>query len=156
LLDDEVSEDEHDINTATPGGIISSPPQLLGFDTSSQKFDLRFLGKIYLTNIDPLIKVLHIPTSERLVKLALGSPKQTSPGVKCLITAVQFAAVTSLNEFQRQNAMGVSRESLLGTLRHQMKETLDAAKLITSHSLINLQAYVIFLVCNLRAIKNMY
>jgi hypothetical protein len=104
------------------------------------------LWQTYLTNIDPILKVLHIPTSERLIELALSSPEQTSPNTRCLLTAVQFAAVTSLNEVQRQNAMGISRESLLATLKNQMKESLDAAKLITSHSMINLQAFVIFLV----------
>lgn len=144
-MEDELSEDEQDTNIEIPGG-VPGRLQLPKFHTSRERFNLRFLWQTYWNNIDPVLKVLHIPTTERLIELVYSSPEHISPCVRCLLSAVQFAAVTSLTDVQCQNAMGIARDSALSTLRNEVKESLDAAKLITSHSLTNLQAYVIFLV----------
>lgn len=145
LLDDEASDEEHSINEAIPGQSSHS------HDTATPLLmpSMQFLWATYLLNVDRVLKILHVPTTEKLIEAASLSAENTSPNVKCLLIAIQFAAVTSLTDTQCQHTMNMSREAILNILRIQIKEALDAANLVTSHSLMTLQAFVIFLVCYL-------
>jgi len=149
LLDDEFSdEEEHNINATIPGDIISQnvPHQPSVISAPLLIHNFRFLWATYLANVDPVFKVLHVPTSEKLLESACAFPETISPSIRCLLAVVQFAAVTSMTDAQCQSAISSSRESVLTMLRTQIKEALDAANLVTSHSLMTLQAFVIFLV----------
>ena len=54
-----------------------------------------FLWQIYLENVEPLVKVLHIPTMDKLIR-RLRQRVDLSPGDEALVFAIYYAAVTSM------------------------------------------------------------
>lgn len=111
--DDDDDEDDFEDNT-TPE---QSPPQgpgsesdhhsfLLGY--SSSDVDLTslhplpaqssFLWQIYLENVEPLVKVLHIPTMSRLMTQVRRGEHDLRPGDEALVFAIYYSAVTSMEK----------------------------------------------------------
>lgn len=62
---------------------------------------------MYQENVEPLIKLVHIPTMEGIMRDARKNPDNLSPGAQALVFSIYFAAVISLepeevsNEFIR-------------------------------------------------------
>lgn len=56
-----------------------------------------FLWSVYQENVEPLLKVLHIPTMEPVFRDARRDHKQLSPGNEALVWAIYYAAITSLD-----------------------------------------------------------
>lgn len=57
-----------------------------------------FLWSVYLENVDPLLKILHVPTMEAILREARRNPEKLTPGNETLVFAVYFAAVVTLEE----------------------------------------------------------
>lgn len=104
------------------------------------------LWETYKQNIDPIMKVLHIPSMETQLQSAISEPNQSLNGTTCLMAAIKFAAVLSLTDEQCWVRTGYSRQSLLSSFRAEVHETLNDNKFLTSHDVVTLQAFVIFLV----------
>lgn len=105
-----------------------------------------FLWEIYKQKIDPIMKVLHIPSMQSQFLSTLSDPNQLPKGMTSLVAAIKFAAVLSLRDEQCWAAMGYSRQTLLSRFRADVHQTLNDSNFLTSHDLVSLQAYVIFLV----------
>ncbi len=56
------------------------------------------LWTIYKRNVDPLVKIFHIPTMQTWIHTALASPYSINPARQSALAAIKFAAVTSLDE----------------------------------------------------------
>ncbi|RDW59534.1 hypothetical protein BP6252_12621 [Coleophoma cylindrospora] len=115
--------------------------------SSATTIRLQYLWLVYKRNVDPIMKVFHIPSMQKVVDDVLLNPSSTTSETDCLIAAIQFAAVTSMAEEQCMSVLKSSRQTLLGTFTHETQNALDACKFLTSHDLTTLQAFVIFLVC---------
>ncbi len=107
-----------------------------------------FLWEMYKKNVDPIMKVVHVPSMESRFSSALLNPMQSAKGTTCLMTAIKFAAVLTLTDEQCWATMNSSREALLNSFRFEVLGALDDSKFLISHDLATLQAYVIFLVHN--------
>lgn len=59
---------------------------------------LAFLWQTYIDNVDPIIKVLHVPTITEVIRLSDGGFDKLSPGMRALIFSISLAAVTSLSD----------------------------------------------------------
>lgn len=59
---------------------------------------LPFIWQVYVKNVDPFIKVLHVPTMSEVIRLSAGGFEKLSPGTRALVFSISLAAVTSLNE----------------------------------------------------------
>lgn len=59
-----------------------------------------FLWQIYVENVDPFIKVLHVPTMTKVIHTLRGSYQSLGSGMRALVLAIALAAVTSLNDEQ--------------------------------------------------------
>lgn len=92
-----------------------SPPQNLAADSDHHSFLLgyrsaevdlaglhplpaqtSFLWQIYLENIEPLVKVLHIPTMSRLMTKVRRGEHDLRPGDEALVFAIYYSAVVSM------------------------------------------------------------
>lgn len=56
-----------------------------------------FLWSVYLENVEPLAKILHVPSMEKIFREARKGNAKLSPPDEALIFAIYFAAVTSLD-----------------------------------------------------------
>lgn len=74
-------------NTSTQGqreGLHPPPLQML------------FLWQIYMDNVDPFIKVLHVPTMTKVIRELRGNYHSLGPSMQALVLVIALAAIMSL------------------------------------------------------------
>jgi hypothetical protein len=55
-----------------------------------------FLWQIYMDNVDPFMKILHVPTMTKVIRELRGNYHSLGPNVKALVLAISLAALMSL------------------------------------------------------------
>lgn len=101
------------------------------------------LWQIYSENIDPLTKLLHIPTLRPAVEKAAKKTDAIPREFEALMFAVYSAAVMSLNDEECVQRLGEPRRVLLIRYVSATKKALRQANFMGTTSLIVLQALVI-------------
>ncbi|CAM1507764.1 Fc.00g046120.m01.CDS01 [Cosmosporella sp. VM-42] len=104
-----------------------------------------FLWQIYLENVEPLLRVLHIPTMEKLIRNMRWRMDDLSPGDEALIFAIYYAAVTSMEEDEVQTNLGSSQSHFISQFRFALEQALAKANLLNTSDMAVLQAFTIFL-----------
>ncbi|KAM0248593.1 hypothetical protein ACHAP5_003319 [Fusarium lateritium] len=160
LLNDEDEEDDFEDNI-TPE---QSPPQgagserdhhsfLLGYNSSDVDLtglhplpaQSSFLWQIYLENIEPLVKVLHIPTMSRLMTQVRRGEHDLRSGDEALVFAIYYSAVTSMEKDEVQTSLGASQSHYISQFRFALEQALSKANLLNTTNMAILQAFVIYL-----------
>lgn len=151
----ESSDDEDDVNSPDSSE-QSGQHQGFIFGLSSTNVDMQALHpdpKValqfwegYKDTVEPLIKVLHIPTFEPTFKDALLYPEKVSKGLESLLFAIYYGAVTSLTNEECSQVCGEERPSLLIKYRFALEQALARANFLYCDEIVVLQAFVIFLI----------
>lgn len=127
-------------------GLISNP--LLSTTDVSSGFPSRRqatqLWQIYLNNVDPLIKILHIPTTKPVIFAAINDPKQAPPDVIALLFSIFFAAVASSGSPEAHIILGHDRQSALRTYKRGLEISLHMASFLDSPTIRALQAMALY------------
>ncbi|KAE8385895.1 C6 transcription factor [Aspergillus alliaceus] len=103
------------------------------------------LWQIYRNNVDPVVKILHLPTVEPLVYSTMNG--EGSDDCKALLFAIYFAAVTSLSESDAANLLGRDKRSSLLDFQARIEGTLIDAACLDAPSMLSLQALAIYITC---------
>ena len=106
------------------------------------------LWDVYINSVDPVVKVLHIPSIQSLIISAILSPELAASSTIVLTFSIFYAAVTALyhdglheiTEFQWD------KSELLRRFRTALDRLLFTADIISRPSLVELQALAIFVV----------
>ncbi|KAJ4016424.1 hypothetical protein NW752_003551 [Fusarium irregulare] len=104
-----------------------------------------FLWSVYQENVEPLLKVLHIPTMEPVFRDARRDHKQLSPGNEALVWAIYYAAITSLDPDEVRANLSVTKEDILVQYRFAVEQALAKANFLNSLDTPIMQALLIFL-----------
>lgn len=154
------SSDEEDNLTSSPGSNVQHPPSthhgfIFGF--SSQNVDLLSLHPlpgqiseywdIYKDRVDPLVKILHLPTLEPTILNAASHLSNLSRGFECLLFAIFYGATTSLSARDCLLKLGEEKPILLARYRFGIEQALARANFLTTEEMVVLQSLVIFLIC---------
>lgn len=152
----EASDDDDDVSP-TANSFQTGQRQGWVFSFSSQNVDLLSLHPIpmqletywdiYKENIDPLVKVLHIPTLEPTVLAAASHLANLSKSFEALLFAIYYAVATSLSAEDCLTRLGEERSVLLARYKFAVEQALARANFLTTEELVVLQAFVIFLIC---------
>lgn len=128
-----------------------------------------FLWSVYQENVEPLIKLLHVPSVELILRDARRNHGKLTPGNEALVFAIYFAAVTSLEpdevrilhwanvrhykindclltEPQVQTNFGVNKDDMLAQYRFAVEQSLAKANFLDTSDIAVLQAFTIFLI----------
>lgn len=99
-------------------------------------------------NVDPMVKLLHIPSLRKLVMSASANVDAIPSGnyVEALLFSMYYAAITSLTQEECLQNFHDGRNSLLARYRHGTESALSNADLLSTKEIGTLQALVIFLV----------
>ncbi|KAI0204627.1 fungal-specific transcription factor domain-containing protein [Astrocystis sublimbata] len=127
---------------------------ILGY--SSSDVDLRklhplpsqmlFYWQVYTENVDPIVKLLHVPAMTKIIK-ELGSDMSTiTPGIEALMFAIYFAAITSMEHEEVVTKLDAKKMDLLARYRFATEQALARANCVTTSELVVLQAFVLFLI----------
>jgi len=142
-----------------PSPIQSQPDQHHAwiFSFSSQNVDLLSLHpiagqieaywNIYKERVDPLVKVLHIPTIEPTVLASASHLANLSKSFEALLFAIYYGAITSLSEDECLNKLGEEKGLLLSRYRFGVEQALARANFLTTEEMMVVQAIVIYLIC---------
>lgn len=143
----------------TPGSASAGDATHQGwiFGFNSQSIDMLSLHPLpnqiaaywetYKDRVDPLVKVLHIPSIEPTVLSASSHLSNLSKGFESLLFTIYYAAVTSLDNAQCVQKLGEEKPVLLARYRFGIEQALARANFLTTEEMVVLQAFVIFLMC---------
>ena len=166
ILDDPTDDEE---DYPSPGASSSSASTnnhgyLFGF--SSTATSLRNLHppaerimvywSIFKTNVDPVFKVLHIPTSEQFVLNAALNLDRLTKSQEVFMFSIYFAAVTSLSKEECQLHLGIDKHSALKNYRFATEQAFARCQFFNTQELIVTQALLMFLVCVRRTDDSRY
>ena len=153
------SDDEEDHLTASPGSNEQQPSNhhAFVFGFSSQNIDMLALHPlpgqikgywdIFKDRVDPLCKILHVPTLEGTIISAASHLANLSRGFECLLFAIYYGATTSLSAEDCLIKLGEEKAVLLTRYRFAIEQALARANFLTTEEIVVLQSFVIFLIC---------
>ncbi|GAB7341379.1 hypothetical protein MBLNU457_7635t2 [Dothideomycetes sp. NU457] len=157
ILNDE--SDDDDDQSSPSGQMLQSAGSSQGwiFGFSSQMTNLlplhppsnqiKLYWTIYKERVDPLCKVLHVPTIEPTVLSAASHLGNLAKGFESLIFAIYYGAVTSLSAEECMSMLGEDRDALLARYRFAIEQALAHASFLTTEEIVVLQAFVIYMLC---------
>lgn len=158
MLTDEDSEGSED--GSSPGSYNPYPGQVdhhgfvLGY--SSSNVDLRklhplpsqipFIWQVYQENVDPLVKILHVPTMSKTIRELRSNMNSISPGMEALMFAIYYASITSMEDTEVKVNFGAEKGQLINKYRFATEQALAKANFLVTSELVVVQAFTLFLV----------
>ena len=165
ILDDP-TEDEDDYPSPGSGSSASANHQGFLFNFSSTILDLHpfhppreqipLYWNIFKTNVDPVIKLLHIPHHENLLSHASEDLDHISKPMEAFMFSIYYAAVTTLSAEDCLVHLGLERQGTLRKYRFAVEQALARAGFLNTQDLIVLQAMLLFLTCVRRSDDTRY
>ncbi|KAJ0122613.1 all development altered-3 [Diaporthe amygdali] len=156
LTDEESSDSDDESIIATANNRSGGDHHAFVLGYRSADVDLRslhplpsqipYMWQVYQENVDPIVKVLHVPTVENLVKETRKNLDSLTPGNEALMFAIYFAAITSMDEEDTKKNFGVDRPRLISQYRFALEQSLAKAEFLVSSEMVVLQAFILFLV----------
>ncbi|TDZ16357.1 Bikaverin cluster transcription factor bik5 [Colletotrichum orbiculare MAFF 240422] len=104
-----------------------------------------FMWQVYQENVEPLLKILHIPTMEKLIRDMRRNMDDLTAGNEALLFSIYYAAVTSMEDDEVEKNFGSKKEEMLGQYRFALEQALAKANFLNTSDMVVLQAFVLFL-----------
>lgn len=134
------------------GSLLSrSSPQSLTNLWPSEKIALK-LFRVYEENIDPVCKLVHIPSGKALMQQAVSDRTKMTRAAEALLFAIFHFAVVSMTERQCKALFGQPQQATVSNLHHAVCRAFANAHFLRSSEVTVLQAYLLFLL----SIRNTY
>ncbi|KAK4866232.1 hypothetical protein LT330_008573 [Penicillium expansum] len=156
ILDTPSDENDHQLPDNVEPGL--PPPHggfIFGFNSLSHDLhslippsrELLILWDAYKENVDPLTKIFHRPTTQKLIMDPSIYNKSSNRDSEAIVFSVCYSAVTSLNSSQCALLLGEDKGTLLARYRFAIEQALARAGFLETHSLTILQSLTLFLIC---------
>ncbi|KAB5517531.1 putative C6 transcription factor [Coniochaeta sp. 2T2.1] len=107
--------------------------------------DALFLWQTHRDNIEPICKILHIPSTASMVERVSQQPGTASKTDECLLFAIYHFAVYSMTEEECVERLGQSRHTLMQRYHFTTRQALVNVYFLKTTELSVLQAYVLLL-----------
>lgn len=130
------------------GGIFSGFNQSME-DTQTyhpSRWHAMLLWQAFVNNVDPIAKILHIPTTQTIMFAAINNPNNLEADLSALLFSIYFAATTSLTSSAAANLLGKDKSTALSHYKQGLEQSLAAANILDTPSMRSLQAMTIYLV----------
>ncbi|KAI8958637.1 putative C6 transcription factor [Daldinia sp. FL1419] len=146
----EVGEPTDEANLHETGIFFESEPNY-GFDNVASLHPsppiLAKMKEVFLDRVDPLTKILHVPTFWTALTDALQNPHNRFRSLEALMFSFYFVVVTSLSDDECRNLFGIEKSVLHSRYRLATRQALVNAGFLSTSSPMTLQAYAIFMMC---------
>ncbi|PYI09849.1 hypothetical protein BO78DRAFT_23920 [Aspergillus sclerotiicarbonarius CBS 121057] len=151
----EISDDEENCQPApTDTGLLSQDPisgALLGVSQGLVHYhpphqEAMELWAAYINNVEPLCKVLHIPTTGKMIEAVSRKPNTASKAQECLLFSIYHFAVFSMADEDCVHNLGQPRSTLLAKYQFALRQSLVNASWLKTTEMPVMQAYVLFLI----------
>ena len=104
------------------------------------------LWQIYLDRVNPLTKIIHVPTLQPYVIESTTNPTSVPLSYQALLYAVFLMATIALTEPEANQLLGTSRDQALRKFTSGTKHALLRFDFMRNYDMPALQALVLFLV----------
>ncbi|KAL4755054.1 hypothetical protein BDW72DRAFT_164968 [Aspergillus terricola var. indicus] len=101
---------------------------------------------VYVQNVEPLCKVLHVPTVAKMVNTVSRQPAMASKSDECLLFVIYYFAVFSMSDAECLQEVKTPRARLMSRFRTAFYQALVNASWLKTTSMSVLQAYTLFLI----------
>ncbi|KAF2848547.1 hypothetical protein T440DRAFT_167951 [Plenodomus tracheiphilus IPT5] len=150
----EPSDDEDDAQSPDSSSTSQYPGFMFGYSSTNvdmqqlhpPEHQARQFWEVYKENVDPLVKVLHIPTFEPTFDKAASQLHKVSKGLEPLLFVIYYGAVTSTTPEECREKWGEERDALLSRYRFGIEQGLARANFLYCEEIVVLQAIVVFLI----------
>ena len=109
--------------------------------------------QIFTTNVDPVTKILHIPSFGRDFIETNGDCQSSDIHLRALVLSVCYAAVTSMMPSEVEILFSRGKAFKMQQMRRATEKALQEADVFASKSLAALQALTLYLVRDLSIIE---
>lgn len=137
--------DEVYVSDPLTGAFIGSGPDVSLLQCHPSHENALFLWETHRENVEPLCKILHIPSTATMVDRVSQQPAMASRAEECLLFAIYHFAVYSMAEEECDRRLGQSRGSLLQHFHFLTRQALVSASFLKTTETSVLQALVLFL-----------
>ncbi|KAH9837418.1 putative transcriptional regulatory protein [Teratosphaeria destructans] len=160
---DEGEDDEDAEGAAIPAATPNDPVSayLLSGGTSAYRtlldyhptYDIAMkLWNTYVSHVEPIAKLVHVPTGRALVARAAANPSTAAKATECLLFAIYHFAVVAMSDQECQEQLGQSRSYLRSRYYEAARQAMVNANFLRTSELKVLQAYILFLL----SVRNRY
>lgn len=108
------------------------------------------LWQIYIRNVDPLLKISHVPTLQNQIVGAGADLTKCSKPLEALMFSIYLIAVRSLTDEETQATFGEPKDMMLARFSEASQQALINVGFMRSSELMVLQAYFLYLVSHIR------
>lgn len=113
-------------------------------DLSPLPSQMLYIWKSYVENVDPFVKVLHIPTMDAIVFKLRAKFSSLGHNMEALMFAISLAAVISLEEDEAMDSFRVPRSELIARFRLCTERALAHTQFLTTDDIVVFQAFIIY------------
>lgn len=106
------------------------------------------LWQAFLENVNPLTKVIHVPTLQQQILEAMSDLPRASKELEALMFAIYCIALVSMEQGEVEKSFGESKKVLLSKYKKGAQQAFKNAALLRTSSLTVLQAFMLYLVCS--------
>ncbi|KAK5109111.1 hypothetical protein LTR62_007473 [Meristemomyces frigidus] len=110
------------------------------------------LWKVFQSHVEPLTKILHVPSVTALVKRAAANPSSASKSTECLLFVIYHFAVVVMESKECEDLMGFPQNLLQKQYHGAAVQGLVNAGFIRTTDFVVVQAFVLFLL----SVRNKY
>ncbi|KAJ5762329.1 uncharacterized protein N7511_005711 [Penicillium nucicola] len=125
------------------GVLMGVPQSLLRYHPIHT--DAMFLWKKHLENVEPLCKILHIPSTGKMIDLVSRNPETASKIDDCLLFVIYHAAVFSMSDKECNDQLRETRSTLIQRFHFAAQQALVNASFLQTTEFSVLQALCLFL-----------
>lgn len=157
ILDDPTDDENENYPSPESGSLASADHGGFIFSFSSTILDLRQFHpppeqiscywSIFKTNVDPVMKLLHVPNTENTISQAVLDLDHVNKPTEALLFSIYFAAVTSMPADDCMVIFGLEKQATLRKYRFAVEQAFARADFLSTQELVVLQAFVLFLTC---------
>ncbi|KAJ5691527.1 hypothetical protein N7488_012262 [Penicillium malachiteum] len=101
----------------------------------------------YVHAVDPVLKILHIPTAQSAVIATILNSKCAGRSMIALTYAIYFAALTALEDGAEEITLPLGKKEILKRYRLPLERLLLNTDVMNSPDMTSLQALAIFITC---------
>lgn len=107
------------------------------------------LWSVYVKQVDPVLKILHIPTVQSIVVQTILEPRLAAPSTLALTFAIYYAAVTSMCSDEDDTPTSLpadERGAHLSRFKTALDQLLTVSNLVNQPDIPSIQALAIYVV----------
>ncbi|KAH6651298.1 fungal-specific transcription factor domain-containing protein [Chaetomium tenue] len=105
-----------------------------------------FIWQVYQENVDPILKVIHVPSMSKVIKELRHNLDGLTPSTEALMFSIYYASITSLDEEEVKLNFGTEKTTLIQKYRFAVEQALARAEFLTKPDFTVIQAFMLFLV----------